>query len=69
MIWTFEQKVDDDAEGRFFDHSECDDKFPWDNDSNYQSKLKVDWVGLKAWQKRKENGFRLFGIYYEALWD
>jgi hypothetical protein len=69
MIWAFEQKVDDDAEGRFFDHSECDDKFPWDNDSNYQSKLKVDWVGLKAWQKRKENGFRLFGKYYEGLWD
>jgi len=69
MIWAFEQKADDDAEGRFFDHSECDDKFPWDIDSNYQSKLKVDWVGLKAWQKRKENGFRLFGIYYEALWD
>jgi hypothetical protein len=69
MIWAFEQKADDDAEGRFFDHSECDDKFPWDNDSAYQSKLKVDWVGLKAWQKRKENGFRLFGKYYEALWD
>ena len=69
MIWAFEQKADDDAEGRFFDHSECDDKFPWDNDGTYQSKLKVDWVGLKAWQKRKENGFRLFGIYYESLWD
>ena len=69
MIWAFEQKSDDDAEDRFFDHSECDDKFPWDIDSDYQSKIKVDWVGLKAWQKRKENGFRLFGIYYEALWD
>jgi len=70
MIWAFEQKVDDDAEGQFFDHSECDDeKFPWDKDGEYQSKIKVDWVGLKAWQKRKENGFRLFGKYYEALWD
>lgn len=70
MIWAFEQKADDDSEGQFFDHSECgDDKFPWDNDGTYQSKLKVDWVGLKAWQKRKENGFRLFGKYYEGLWD
>lgn len=70
MIWAFEQKADDDSEDQFFDHSECgDDKFPWDNDGTYQSKLKVDWVGLKAWQKRKENGFRLFGIYYEGLWD
>ena len=50
--------------------SQCDDeKFPWDEDGTYQSKVKVDWIGLKAWQKRKENGFRLFGIYYEALWD
>ena len=70
MIWAFEQKEDDDAEGQFFDHSECDDeKFPWDKDGTYQSKIKVDWIGLKAWQKRKENGFRLFGKYYEALWD
>lgn len=70
MIWAFEQKADDDAEAQFFDHSECDDeKKPWDNDGNYVSKLKVDWDGLKAWQKRKENGFRLFGKYYEGLWD
>jgi hypothetical protein len=70
MIWAFEQKADDDAEAQFFDHSECDDeKKPWDNDGNYVSKLKVDWDGLKAWQKRKENGFRLFGLYYENLWD
>ena len=70
MIWAFEQKANDDSEEQFFDHSECDDeKKPWDNDGNYVSKLKVDWDGLKAWQKRKENGFRLFGKYYEGLWD
>ena len=68
MIWAFEQKANDDSEEQFFDHSECDDKFPWDNDGTFQSKLKVDWDGLKAWQKRKENGFRLFGKYYEGLW-
>ena len=70
MIWAFEQKSDDDAENKFFDHSECDDeKFPWGKDGIYQSKLKIDWDGLKVWQKRKENGFRLFGKYYEGLWD
>jgi hypothetical protein len=70
MIWAFEQKADDGAEGQFFDHSECDnEKFPWGKDGNYQSKLKIDWDGLKEWQKRKENGFRLFGKYYEGLWD
>ena len=28
-----------------------------------------DWDALKAHQKRNANGFRLFGKYYEALWD
>ena len=42
---------------------------PWNKEGKFESKLKVDWDGLKAWQKRKENGFRLFGKYYEALWD
>lgn len=70
MIWAFEQKSDDDAESQFFDHSECgDEKFFWNKDGKYESKLKVDWDGFKAWQVRKENGFRLFGKYLEALWD
>jgi len=29
----------------------------------------VDWDGMKAQQARITNGFRLFGLYYEALWD
>jgi hypothetical protein len=33
------------------------------------SKVKYDCEGHKAWQARKANGFRLFGKYYEALWD
>ena len=28
-----------------------------------------DWDGLKAEQERIANGFRLFGKYYQALWD
>jgi len=31
--------------------------------------IKVDREGLKAHQDRKANGFRLFGKYYQALWD
>ena len=70
MIWAFEQKVDDDADGQFFDHSECgDEKFPWNKDGQYVSKIKYDSEGHKKWQERKANGFRLFGKYYEALWD
>jgi hypothetical protein len=70
MIWAFEQKVKDDDESQFFDHSECgDEKFPWDKDGQYVSKVKVDREGLEAHQARKTNGYRLFGKYYEALWD
>jgi len=71
MIWAFEQKVADDAESQFFDHSEC----PTDPDArledltNGASKVKYDSEGHKKWQERKANGFRLFGKYYEALWD
>jgi hypothetical protein len=70
MIWAFEQKTIDDDESKFFDHSENEPgAFPWDREGNYVSKTKVDWEGLKAHQARKTNGYRLFGKYYEALWD
>ena len=69
MIWAFEQELKDDDESQFFDHSECDDEKPWDKDGQYISKLKLDKEGLEAHQKRKANGFRLFGRYYQNLWD
>jgi hypothetical protein len=74
MIWAFEQKMDDEAESKFFDHSAYttgkvgDDK--WFEDlSNGESKTKYDREGHEVWQARKSNGFRLFGKYFEALWD
>ena len=66
MIWAFEQKVQDDPEHQFFDYSECGHKMPWDKD--YVGP-KVDWDGLNAYKERKANAFRLFGKYYENLWD
>jgi hypothetical protein len=30
---------------------------------------KTDWEALKAHEARNKNGYRLFGKYYEALWD
>jgi hypothetical protein len=70
MIWAFEQELKDDDEHQFFDDSECgDEKFPWNENGQYVSKLKVDNEGLEAHQKRKANGFRLFGRYYQNLWD
>jgi hypothetical protein len=70
MIWAFEQKVRDDDETEFFDHSECGTIKDFVKDTNeYLSKSKVDWDGLKRHQERKQNGFRLFGKYYQNLWD
>jgi len=70
MIWAFEQKVKDDDESKFFDHSECGDITDFLKDTNeYLSRSRVDWDGLKQHQERKQNGFRLFGKYYQALWD
>jgi hypothetical protein len=68
IIWAFEQKVNDDAEGQFFDHSECEPgRKPWDSEE--YKKVKYDREGHQAWSDRKRNGFRLFGKYYENLWD
>ena len=74
MIWAFEQKVADDAEGQFFDHSAYEnDNVPikeWLADvNNRASKIKYDEAGHQVWLARKANGLRLFGKYYEALWD
>jgi len=66
MIWAFEQKTIDDAEEKFFDHSEV---IATDKINEQIVKMKVDREGLDAWQARKVNGFRLFGKYYESLWD
>jgi hypothetical protein len=66
MIWAFEQKVKDDDETEFFDHTGCHDVNPWNE--NYIPP-KVNWDALKAHQERKTNGYRLFGKYYEGLWD
>ena len=66
MIWAFEQELKDDDESQFFDHTESRGIKDF-NES--MKKLKVDHEGLEAHQKRKANGFRLFGRYYQNLWD
>lgn len=66
MIWAFEQKLIDDAEQKFFDWSEVDRSLPL---GNQYPQIKVDQEGLDAFYKRTHNGFRLFGKYYNGLWD
>ena len=62
MIWAFEQKVKDNWEDEYYGpHIPSDSgigDFEW-----------IDRDGLKAHQERMSNGFRLFGKYFENLWD
>ena len=65
MIWAFECKLKDDDESEYYDRSECEGLSFEDS----IGKLKVDREGLQKHWDRKRNGYRLFGKYYEALWD
>lgn len=75
MIFAFQAKPTDwELE---FASGEADFTFePTDDTSKYYSMVtgpnhtyKVDWEGRNAFQARMTNGFRLFGKYYEGLWD
>lgn len=66
MIWAFTQKTDDKADDEFYDHG---NKVAGESIQDSVDRIKVDHEGLDAWQARKTNGYRLFGKYYEGLWD
>lgn len=74
MIFAFESKVDDSWESQF-ESGESD--FQWKQLEGGMSQMiegpnhtKVyDWEGRKAYEERIANGFRLFGTYYNGLWD
>lgn len=65
MIWAFEQKLDDDNDSQFFDRTDSKG-LPWEDD---YIAPKIDLDGLKSHNARISNGFRLFGKYYQNLWD
>lgn len=80
MIFAFECKCDDSWQEKYrsgtidFVHEAC----AWDETGKptmYQMKsgpndtYKCDYEGMAKEQARITNGFRLFGKYYEALWD
>ena len=67
MIWAFEQKCRDSWEEDYYKYE--DDPT---NTEGLGLGFKLAWedpVGREAHQKRMTNGFRLFGKYYENLWD
>jgi hypothetical protein len=67
MIWAFEQKCRDDWASDYYKYE--DD--PTNTDAPALG-LKLVWEdrdGQAAHGKRMSNGFRMFGKYYEGLWD
>lgn len=64
MVWAFEQKARNDWQSGFYEFEDVADSPPF----NLRFK-KNDVEGHRAHQARMTNGFRLFGKYYEALWD
>ena len=66
MIWSFEQKCRDDWEGDYYEYEDDINTF------TATAGLKLVWEdreGQAAHQARMTNGFRLFGVYFENLWD
>jgi hypothetical protein len=80
MIFAFECKADDSWQDKF-SSGEFDKKtvacqwdengkakmYEWIDGPNHTYELDIE--GMKVVQKRITNGFRLFGRYYENLWD
>jgi hypothetical protein len=84
MIFAFECKVDDSWEDEFRSGEHDITWIPVDADGNEVPKgehryfqmghgpndtYKCDYEGMKVVEARIQNGFRLFGKYYQALWD
>jgi len=77
MIWAFETHLDTDADNKF--HTGTID-MQW-KEVEYNGKTMHEMIrgpndthvfdkeGWEKWNERKRNGFRLFGKYYQALWD
>jgi len=74
MIFAFENKVNDDWKSKF-EKGESD--LQWKKLEGGMSEMvhgpkhtrEYDWEGRKKYQERISNGFRLFGKYYENLWN
>jgi hypothetical protein len=74
MIFAFDSKVNDGWEDQF-ETGESD--LQWKKLEGGMSEMvrgpndtkEYDWEGRKAYEARIQNGFRLFGKYYQNLWD
>jgi len=80
MIFAFESKVNDGWQEKFYSGVSDMKSVPceWDADGKPilytfeegpNHTYKCDYDGIAEVQKRITNGYRLFGKYFEALWD
>lgn len=74
MIFAFQSEVDDNWEDQFttgeYDYRSKkteDDLYEMVQGPNHTAV--TDWDARKAYAERMQNGFRLFGRYYQNLWD
>jgi len=67
IIWALEQKTSDSVEDQFYTKTNPDLKSK--NIDEIMENMVIDWDAMRKWQARKTNGYRLFGKYYENLWD
>lgn len=73
IIYSFEHVAGDKTnwEDQFFHRDYSKPRFQMEkteNGSKLISNTEVDLDGMKEYQKRIDNGFRLFGKYYQSLW-
>ena len=78
MIWAHEQKTIDNWTEQYYSgvsdyihveepHEKYGKVYRMAHGPNHTQQ--IDWDGMKAHQDRINNGMRLFGKYYEGLWD
>ena len=73
MIWAFEQELDEDWEDQFIHGTPSYEYDIFDNDYKVMKQTNphywVDRNSMKEYNDKINNGFRLFGKYYNGLWD
>lgn len=74
MIWAFEQNIDDDWQDQYVhgtptykwvEREDDTDEFVITNPKDYW----IDNEGMDKHRERMNNGFRLFGKYFQSLWS
>jgi hypothetical protein len=74
IIWAHHQEVHGDPDSEAcWTHDVPDECWPFPSQrtgiDKMLGKIKCDDAALTAFNDRKQNGFRLFGKYYQSLWD